>query len=111
MRRVNRRKCFGKRIVGKIIGEEIQNRKDTNHISHIVVCDKGQHQGNAVKPGPAFFYDFFNSQNDKREQIHCVHPHDVPIIRHEIAAKRVKHTERRGSRIVFPDGAFQVIGK
>ena len=112
-------RCIGKRfaeflrqrIIGKIVCQKVQNRKNTDHIRHIVIGDKAQNQRNAIGFRFSCAYNLFNAQNHKREQIHSVKPHHIPIIRHKIAAKRIQHAECRRCRVVLPQGRLQIVGK
>ena len=83
---------------------KIQNRKQANHVGHIIAAQYCQRQNNYVERCFSLINNSFNSQKHQREECHCVEPHNIPVICYEISAEGIEHTESGGYLVIPAKG-------
>ena len=94
---------LGERVMAEIVGEEVQDQEDGGHVRHVVRGYEEQRERQAVEERSALFDDALHTEHDEGQQHHAVHPHDVPVVRDEIAGEGVQEAETRGDGVVFAE--------
>ena len=98
------------RIIREEINEEIEHGENANHVCHVVVREECDCKSNNIE-GCLLLIDYsLNSENNKREQVHCVDPHNIPVIGDKEAAECIENTESGDCEIVFMVRFFKIIG-
>lgn len=101
----------GEVVLGDKINEEVKNTKEANHIRHIIVGEESESQSGYIEFTFSFVDDVFDTENDERQEVHGVNPHNIPIVRNEKSAERIHQTESRNGKIVFMERFFEEVSK
>ena len=68
----------------------------TFSISHIIAGKQSSHQGQHIKPDPSRLHKTLNSPGQKRQQNHCVQPHNIISIGKDISRERIRRGKKYG---------------
>ena len=100
---------FGKGIVPVVLRvrdvviEEVEENKDTNHVSDVEVAGNGKGEEDNENFVSSVFYKLLDTVYNERKPHHRIHPHRVAVMNEGVCAHRIKNRECYNRQFVSVD--------
>ena len=86
----------------------VEQYENAHHYRYVVIAEDCECQRNAVKRRISALNYTLQSQHYQRQQEHCIHPHDAPVISHDEGTKCIERREGSSRHIVMLSCLFKV---